>query len=68
MGIIEDNASTINVNGNVYSKRKEINFDGKQTDICDYISIPEGSLQPGEYILNVFEDQRLLQTSEFQLK
>lgn len=68
MGIIEDNANTINVNGNVYSKRVVIDFTGEQTEVVDYISIPEGSLQPGDYILNVFEDQRLLQTSEFKLK
>jgi len=68
MGIIEDNANTINVNGNVYSKRVVVNFTGDQTEIIDYVSIPEGSLEPGDYILNVFEDQRLLQTSEFQLK
>lgn len=68
MGIIEDNANTINVNGNVYSKRVVVNFTGDQTEVEDYISIPEGSLEPGDYILNIFEDQRLLQTAEFQLK
>ncbi|MFK7811649.1 MAG: hypothetical protein AB8B59_04090 [Maribacter sp.] len=68
MGIIEDNANTINVNGNVYSKRVPFNFTGDQTEVKDHITIPEGSLRPGDYILNVFEDQRLLQTSEFQLK
>ena len=68
MGIIEDNANTINVNGNVYSKRVSIDFSGEQTVVDDYISIPEGSLQAGDYILNVFEDQRLLQTAEFRLK
>lgn len=68
MSIIEDNANTINVNGNVYSKRVAVNFSGYQTQVEDYISIPEGSLEPGEYILNVFEDQRLLQSSEFALK
>ena len=68
MGIIEDNANTINVNGNVYSKRVVVNFTGEQTQVEEYISIPEGSLESGDYILNVFEDQRLLQTSEFQLK
>ena len=68
MGIIEDNANTINVNGNVYSKRVVVNFTGEQTQVEEYISIPEGSLESGDYILNIFEDQRLLQTSEFQLK
>lgn len=68
MGIIEDNANTINVNGNVYSKRVEVNFNGEQTEVCDFVAFPEGSLDSGDYILNVFEDQRLLQSFEFQLK
>lgn len=68
MGVIEDNASSINVRGNVYSKRVPFNFTGEQIEIRDYISIPEGSLQPGDYMLNIFEDEKLLQTTEFQLK
>ncbi|WP_298478922.1 hypothetical protein [uncultured Maribacter sp.] len=66
--VIEDNANTINVNGNVYSKRVELIFNGAETPVCDFISIPGGSLQPGMYTINVFEDERLLSTSEFQLK
>lgn len=68
MGIIEDNANTINVNGNVYSKRVVVSFTGEETEISDFITIPEGSLEAGDYILNVFENQRLLQSSEFLLK
>jgi FtsZ-binding cell division protein ZapB len=67
-GIIEDNANTINVLGNVYSKRKEFDFTGAQQEIVAYVTIPVGSLEPGEYFLNVFEDDKLLQTSEFILK
>lgn len=66
--IIEDNANTINVNGNVYSKRKELIFLGLETQVCDFITIPEGSLTSGTYTLNVFENERLLDTVEFQLK
>ncbi|MFS4454607.1 hypothetical protein [Maribacter sp. 2304DJ31-5] len=66
--VIEDNANTITVNGNVYSKRVEVLFTGDEMLVCDYISIPEGSLDEGIYTLNVFEDERLLATSEFQLK
>lgn len=66
--IIEDNANTITVNGNIYSKRVEFVFMGVETNICDFITIPEGSLQEGVYTLNVFEDERLLASSEFQLK
>jgi hypothetical protein len=68
MGIIEDNANTITVNGNIYSKRVELVFNGEATQVADFITLPEGSLDEGTYILNVFEDQRLLQTAEFQLK
>ena len=68
MGVIEDNANTISVGGNVYSKKVETIYSGDQLVVCDFITIPEGSLSPGTYTLNVFEDQRLLATSEFQLK
>jgi len=68
MRIIEDNANTITVNGNIYSKRVELIFNGQTTQVSDYITFPEGSLEEGTYTLNVFEDERLLQTTEFQLK
>ena len=68
MGIIEDNANTITVNGNIYSKRIELVFNGESTQVSDYITLPEGSLEEGTYTLNIFEDERLLQTTEFQLK
>lgn len=68
MGIIEDNANTITVNGNIYSKRVELVFNGETTQISDYVTLPVGSLEEGTYTLNIFEDERLLQTTEFQLK
>ncbi|NJB36874.1 hypothetical protein [Croceivirga sp. JEA036] len=68
MAVIEDNASLINVAGNTYSKRVEIVYMGKELDVCDAITIPEGSIKPGIYTLNVFEGERLLTSSEFQLK
>jgi hypothetical protein len=36
--------------------------------VCDFITIPEGSLTEGTYTLNVFEDEKLLASAEFQLK
>jgi len=68
MGVIEDNANTITVQGNVYSKKHEFVFMGVETNICDFITIPEGSLKSGNYTVNIFEDQRLLTSAEFQLK
>lgn len=68
MQVIEDNANTINVNGNVYSKRAEFMFDGTQTDVCKAITFPQGSLDKGTYTLHVWEDEKLLSTTEFILK
>jgi predicted RNase H-like nuclease (RuvC/YqgF family) len=68
MRIIEDNANTITVQGNVYSKRVQFIFDGEETQVCDFVTLPQGSLVQGTYTLNVFEDERLLSSSEFQLK
>jgi len=66
--VIANNATTINVNGNTYSKRVEFIFNGNKFQVCDYISIPEGSLPGGIYTLNIFENEKLLAGSEFQLK
>ena len=66
--IIEDNANTITVNGNIYGKRVEFILTGIETYVCESITVPEGSLIEGNYTLNVFEDERLLTSSEFQLK
>jgi hypothetical protein len=68
MGVIEDNATIVSVNGNIYSKKLELIFTGEEMNVCDFITVPEGSLQPGIYTLNVFEDEKLLSSSEFQLK
>ncbi len=68
MAVIEDNANTISVSGNTYSKRVEIVYTGKEISICDAITVPEASLAEGIYTLNVFEDERLLASTEFQLK
>ena len=68
MRVIEDNANTISVNGNVYSKRVEVVYMGEELYVCDFITIPEGSLDEGTYTLNVFEDERLLASAEFLLK
>ncbi|MEH6680738.1 MAG: hypothetical protein V7724_09335 [Sediminicola sp.] len=68
MGIIEDNANTISVNGNTYSKRVELILMAEEFNVCDYITIPEGSLAEGTYTLNVFENEKLLSSAEFELK
>jgi predicted RNase H-like nuclease (RuvC/YqgF family) len=68
MAVIEDNANTISVSGNTYSKKVEVVYTGKEISFCDAITVPEGSLAEGIYTLNVFEDERLLASTEFQLK
>ena len=66
--VIEDNANTISVNGNTYSKRVELIFMGQEVKVCDVITIPSGVLTPGTYTFNDFEDEKLLSSSEFELK
>lgn len=68
MSVVEDNANIISVSGNIYSKRVELLFMGDEIVVCDFITVPEGSLTEGTYTLNVFEDEKLLATSEFELK
>ena len=68
MKVIEDNANMISVNGNTYSKRVELICTGEEFSVCDFITIPQGSLEPGRYTLNVFEDEKLLSSAEFNLK
>ena len=68
MKVIEDNANTISVSGNTYSKKVEVVYTGKEISVCDAITVPEASLAEGIYTLNVFEDERLLASTEFQLK
>jgi len=68
MQVIEDNANTISVNGNAYSKRVEFLFNGEDTQVCNFITLPQGSLEEGIYRLNIFEGERLLSSSEFELK
>ncbi|MGJ8658246.1 hypothetical protein [Cellulophaga fucicola] len=66
--VIANNANIINVNGNEYSKAIDIIYTGVNEEICDNIKVPSGSLKAGIYTLNVFEDQKLLSSIEFELK
>ncbi len=68
MKVIEDNANTISVGGQRFSKRVELIYLGDELGVCDAITVPEGSLSEGIYTLNVFEGERLLASTEFQLK
>lgn len=68
MNVIEDNESVVSVNGNTYSKRVELIYTGDQVNVCDYITVSENSLAEGVYTVNVFEDEKLLISSEFELK
>jgi len=66
--VIEDKANIISVNGNTYSKRVVLIYIEHEFNVCDYISVPEGSLKEGTYTLNVFEEEKLLISTEFLLK
>jgi predicted RNase H-like nuclease (RuvC/YqgF family) len=66
--VIEHNSTSINVNGNIYSKKVMFDYNGEILPVCDNIQVPEGTLKAGIYTLNIFENQKLLQSTEFVLK
>jgi len=66
--VIEDKSNTISVNGNVYSKRVVLIYIDNEFNVCDFITVPEESLAEGTYTLNVFEEEKLLNSNEFLLK
>lgn len=66
--VISHAATTVTVNGNVYSKRIDFGYTGAENIVCDAVSVPEGSLIEGIYTLNVFEEEKLLSSTEFELK
>ncbi|WBU90449.1 hypothetical protein [Cellulophaga omnivescoria] len=66
--VIPNNANIINVKGNEYSKAVDIIYTGINEEICEHIKFPTGSLKPGMYTLNVFEEEKLLSSIEFELK
>jgi len=68
MGVIEDNANTISVNGNVYRKGVEAVFMGQEFKVCEVVTVPEGSSDEGGCAVNACEDERLGEASEMQLK
>ena len=66
--VIGNNANIINLNGNEYSKRLELIASTNDIRKEGFIKVPAGSLKSGVYTLNVFEDEKLLSTTEFTLK
>ncbi|MEN1786398.1 MAG: hypothetical protein AAGF77_14870, partial [Bacteroidota bacterium] len=68
MTVIEDRSKVVSVGGNTYSKRVQLQYLGEEVNLCDAITVPMGSLVPGIYTLNIYEDERLLSSNEFQLK
>lgn len=66
--VIANNTNIINVKGNEYSKAVDIIYTGVNEEICEHIKLPTGTLKPGMYTLNVFEEEKLLSSIEFELK
>ena len=51
----------------VYSARREIEYTGKQQDICIYFDT-QGELNPGEYEIYIFADGHQIGESQFKLE
>ncbi|NER14476.1 hypothetical protein GWK08_13565 [Leptobacterium flavescens] len=51
-----------------YSKKVAVKIKDQPLDVCDYITTDGNSMSKGNYIVNVFYNEKLLATSTFQLK
>lgn len=61
---------TINFDDNIltYSRKIAIQVKDKPIDVCDYVTMEQRKVYQGNYIVNVFYQEKLLATSTFQLK
>ena len=51
-----------------YSKRLSIEIKDKPVNVCDYINTEKEEVLSGNYIVNLFYQEKLLSTATFQLK
>ena len=51
-----------------YSLISRFNYDKRNLNVCEYISKGEDKFEKGRYTVNVFNEQQLISTSEFELK
>ncbi len=62
--ILSANGKTIK-----YSKESKFYYEKNELDYCDYIDVPEAETLPrGRYLVNVFEDFRLISQTDFTLR
>ncbi len=62
--ILSANGKTIK-----YSKQSVFYYEQDELDYCDYIDVAEGeTLSKGRYVVNVFEDFRLVSQTDFTLR
>ncbi len=76
--VIAPNRAAIGLNQRVvfdehqynFSVKSKFNYEQKNLDICEYINVTnkKEGFQKGTYIVNLFDEHRLLSTSRFQLK
>ncbi|MBO3116858.1 chromosome partitioning protein ParA [Winogradskyella sp. DF17] len=51
-----------------YSLISRFNYENKNLNICEYISVGEEKFEKGRYTVNVFNEKELISASEFELK
>ena len=62
--ILSANGKTIK-----YSKVSKFYYEQNELDYCDFIDVPDGETLPkGRYLVNVFEDFRLISQTDFTLR
>jgi HD superfamily phosphohydrolase len=51
-----------------FSSKRDIEYEGKDLDVCIYYKVDEGELMKGKYITDIFIDGKNVGTVEFELK
>lgn len=51
-----------------YSLISRFNYENRNLNICEYVSVGDDKFEKGRYVVNVFNEKELISTSEFRLK
>jgi hypothetical protein len=51
-----------------YSLISRFNYENRNLNVCEYISVLDEKFEKGRYQINVFNEKELISSSEFELK
>ncbi|MCV6630966.1 MAG: hypothetical protein OIF50_14030 [Flavobacteriaceae bacterium] len=66
--VLADEGTTTSIKGIECSKKTQLIYNGKDIEVCDYISLQPEQVYKGTYTLNIYESGKKLGTTTFRLK